>query len=150
MLIMLSLRFIAVSYKSSTRTRSTGLKKPSKSLKHHSVHLRFPQEAANAARIYGSSITSRLETHYGVLQKVSENLRQYGTDGRMMRLQAMSACPQLVGCLGSILGSHCKFQYLPQCAATAKRKIYAHTLFTQCWRTQTGTTSIAETRVQGS
>ena len=40
-------------------------------------------------------------------------------------------------------------QYLPQCVATAQRTKYAHTLFTQ-WQKQTGTTWIAETRVQGS
>ena len=76
---------IAVSYKSSTRT-PTGLKKPSGSWKHHSVHLRFPREVANAARIHGSNITSRLETRYGVLQKAVENLCKSGTDGKMMRL----------------------------------------------------------------
>ena len=43
-------------------------------------------------------------------------------------LQPISVCPQFVGCLGSIFGSHCTTLYLPQCHATAKRKKYAHTL----------------------
>ena len=52
--------------------------------------------------------------------------------------------------MGSVRGSHCTFQYLPQCDATAKRKTHEPTLFTQCGRKQTGTTSIAEVREPGS
>ena len=39
---------------------------------------------------------------------------------------------------------------LTQCAASTKRTNHAQILFTQCWREQTGTTSVAETKVPGS
>ena len=42
-------------------------------------------------------------------------------------IQAISACPWLVRCLGSILGSRCAIHHLPQCAAKATRKKYAYT-----------------------
>ena len=58
-----------------------------------SVHLRFPQEVVNAVRICGSSITTRLETRCGVLQKATEDLLQSGTDGKMMRFTGNLSLP---------------------------------------------------------
>ena len=49
------------------------------------AHLRFPQEVVHAVRTCGSSITTRLETHYGVLQKATEDLLQSLTDGKKIR-----------------------------------------------------------------
>ena len=58
-----------------------------------SVRLRFPQEVVSAVRIKGSSITKRLETHCGVLQKATEDLLQSGTDGKMMRSRGNLSLP---------------------------------------------------------
>ena len=42
------------------------------------------REVVNAVRIVGSNITTKLETHHGVLREVREILLRYGTGGRMM------------------------------------------------------------------
>ena len=44
----------------------------------------IPQEVANAVRICGSSITTGLETHHGVLQKATVDSLQCGADSEMM------------------------------------------------------------------
>ena len=63
-----------------SRTWWIGLKKPWKSFRHHTTaHLRLSQEEENAVRTRGSSITTRLDTHCEVLQKVEEHLLQSGT-----------------------------------------------------------------------
>ena len=92
---------IAASYWSSTRARSTELRKPSRSWKHHSVHLRIPQEVPNAARIHGRCITPKLETHYEALQKrwtrIYVNL---GQTAKWCDLQAISAMSIICRMLG--------------------------------------------------
>ena len=89
-----------------------------------------------------SMATSSSQSAWRISRRYKRRARTYVNLAQMAKwcgLQAISACPQLVGCLGSILGSHCTNQYLPQCAATATTKKYAKTLSTQCWRKQTGT-----------
>ena len=108
---------IVVSYESSTWTRSTELRKPSRSWKHHSMHLRFPQELPNAARIYGRCITSKLETHHEVLQKASEDLRQSGTDGKMMRFTENLSLPMI----GRMLGFDARISLYTSVSPTVRR-----------------------------
>ena len=49
------------------------------------THLRLSQEVVDAVRARGSNITTRLETHRGVLPKVEGHLPQSGTDGNVMK-----------------------------------------------------------------
>ena len=68
------------------KTWWTGLKKPSKSWRHRTTtHTWLSQEVSDAVRTRGSNITTRLETHCEVPQKMQGHLPQSGTDGNMMK-----------------------------------------------------------------
>ena len=104
------------------------------------------QEVVNAVRTRGSNITTRLETHCEVLQKVKGHLPQSGTDGKMMR----STGYLWFLIIGQVLGPHRALQHPPQCAAIAERKKCEPASFTKCWRKQAGRTTVAKTRAPGS
>ena len=53
------------------------------------------QEVINAVRTCGSSIATRLETHYRVLQKATEDLLQSGTGGKMIRSAGNLSLPTI-------------------------------------------------------
>ena len=98
-------------------------------------------------RTRGSCITTRLDTHCEVLQKVKEHLLQSGTDGKIMRPTGNLNLP-------TIGRTHGSGTWTTSCISTSttKQRIRREknmwtSSITKCWRKQAGTTSMAKTRV---
>ena len=106
---------------------------------------------ANVGRIHGNGITTKLVTHFEALQKASEVLRQYGIDGKMMRLAGNLS----LSIIGRMLGLDAWIILYNSVSTTMRRinneKEMLHVLYLRSVDDKTtGTACIARTTALGS